>query len=389
MFGNSACVGCSACANICPQNCITMQSDEEGFCYPVADPGRCIACGRCVTVCPVQKEPLTATCAIQAYGAVSKKESQRMASSSGGIFSLLAENILDRGGVVFGAAFSDDFKSVNHMAVENREELVKLRGSKYLQSRIGNAYVQAKQYLDQGRAVLFTGTPCQIGGLRAFLGRDYDQLHTQSVVCHGVPSPKVWENYVVFQEQKAGALLSGISFRVKKPDWQNYSLEFAFGYQKSYSCRASEDMFMRCFLKDLMLRPSCYACQFKGIQDPSDLSLADFWGIQHVLPELNDGKGTSLVLVRTEKGRKLLESIAADMKLRPVDYTQAVAGNAAAVYSVKKPQLRSRFMKDIQNKPVHEVLIRYSRDTVVRKTASRLRWYRVKLQRICLKYWKK
>ena len=386
IFEKPDCFGCAACVNACPKHCITMRADKEGFLYPVVDAEQCIECGRCHGVCPLDKKLLPADCKVQAFGAVNKTESQRQNSSSGGVFSLLAEHIMDRGGVVFGAAFTDDFKTVCHFAAETRDELKKLRGSKYLQSNVGDTYIRTKRYLEQGRPVLFTGTPCQIGGLRMFLGKDYDCLYTQSVVCHGVSSPLLWKKYAALREKEAGSVLTGVSFRKKMPDWKHYSLELTFENNREYVCRASEDAYMRCFLNELTLRSSCYQCQFKGTQDPADITLADFWGIRYILPEMDDGKGTSLILVRTEKGRHLLDVCSDGMESKEVDYAAAVQENPAAVESAKKPVKRSRFMEEIQNQPVEQVLRRYGKDTVLSKVTSRLRWYRSKVRRAWLKY---
>lgn len=386
MFGSADCVGCTACVNACPKHSITMQSDAAGFCYPVVDSKLCVECGLCRNVCPVKQPAASSPKPIRAFGAVNRREEQRLDSSSGGVFSLLAEYILDQGGVVFGAAFSDDFKSVNHIAVQSGDDLDKLRGSKYLQSQIGNAYAETAAFLKQGRCVLFTGTPCQIGGLRAFLGRDYDQLYTQSIACHGVCSPMVWKQYAIFREKSAGAPLSGVSFRKKTPSWKCYSLEMTFENGTKYVRRATEDEYLRCFLRDLTLRPSCFQCQFKGEQDKSDITLADFWGIGQVLPKLDDGKGTSLVLTRTEKGQYLLNACKVGMKVEAADYIEAIRENSAMVQSAKMPKKRSRFMEEIENQPVEIVLHRYGRKTGVDEATTRLRWYCTKIKRVLRRY---
>lgn len=381
-FRNKAdCMGCGACVNICPKQCITLSADEEGFWYPHVDNQTCVRCGACVNSCPIQKAVNRKTNPIETYAAISNDEAQRMKSSSGGVFSLLAECILEQGGVVFGAAYTEDFKAVRHVAIESRQELWKLQGSKYLQSQIGRTYAQAKGFLRQGRPVLFTGTACQIAGLYAYLGKDDALLYTQSVVCHGVASPLIWEKYADFRENTAGQKLKAVSFREKTPSWKHYSLHLDFADGAKFEERAVNDPYMKCYIRNYTLRPSCYRCRFKSQGDSSDLTLGDFWGIQYVHPEMNDDKGTSLVLVRSEKGKQLLDRIRPQLKLQEVDGRQALMGNPAAVQSVKMPKKRGRFMADLRKESVSKVLAQYGRETVVSKTMSRLRWYRAKLVR--------
>lgn len=211
------CNGCSACRSVCPVGCIEMKRNAEGFLFPVVDESRCVQCGLCGRICPVNAQRNAMQLEMpKAYAAVSKNHTQRKESSSGGVFSLLAEYVLGQGGVVFGAAFDEGFH-LRHIVVETTEGLAQLRGSKYVQSEIGDAYLQAKAYLKAGKLVLFTGTPCQIGGLKAYLQKDYENLITQDIICHGVPSPEVWEKYKGYLEKKQGASfparLSGIRNR--------------------------------------------------------------------------------------------------------------------------------------------------------------------------------
>lgn len=375
------CMGCGACVSICPKQCITLKADEEGFWYPYVDEQSCIHCGACMKVCPVQTPVDHKASVPQAFAAISKNVPQRAVSSSGGVFSLLAEAVLEQGGVVFGAAFAEDFKAVRHIAIESAQELWRLQGSKYLQSSLGTSYCQAKECLRQGRTVLFTGTACQIAGLYSYLGKDYDHLYTQSVVCHGVASPMVWEKYAAFREKEAGRRLKAVSFRVKNPSWKNYSMALDFEGGAQYVSKASEEPYLKCYIRNYMIRPACYDCRFKSDFDRSDLTLGDFWGIQHVLPDMNDEKGTSLVLVRSRKGRQLLDRIAPNLKTVEVDFVRAIQGNPAAVQPVKRPKKRDQFMTQIRKESVQKVLTHYGRDTVLSKAMSRLRWYRTKLIR--------
>ena len=237
----------ATCSNICPQNCISMESDEEGFGYPKVDYEKCIECTLCIKVCPVinkvvvQNEP-------SAYACINNNEAIRLESSSGGLFSLIAEQVIEDGGVVFGASFNKELE-VEHSFVETKEELGKLRGSKYVQSRIGETYKKAKEILDLGRKVLFTGTPCQIGGLKSYLGKSYSNLLCVDIVCHGVPSPLVWKKYVDYRQEKAGSAVQRISFRRKDDGWKRYSVSFLFKNNTEYRETLDKDLYMRAFLK--------------------------------------------------------------------------------------------------------------------------------------------
>lgn len=342
------CFGCHACANACPQNCISMVSDDEGFWYPQTDKAKCIDCNFCEIVCPVilrwQHDDSRSTTAM---AAINLNKEIRLKSSSGGIFTLIAEQIINQGGVVFGAAFTNDFKSVRHICIDKIADLDKLRGSKYVQSKIGDSYRKAKVFLDNGRMVLFTGTPCQIGGLYSYLRKPYDNLITQDIICHGVPSPMVWKKYVEEQERKISSKVNKVTFRNKENGWKAYSVFIGFENKKQYLKDHSADMYIRAFLSDICLRPSCSECQFKGLQRQSDITLADFWGIQNVLPEMDDDIGTSLVLVHSDKGRYLLEEISDKCKYQIVGTDIVEKYNPFAVKSASVNDRREYFLKDI------------------------------------------
>lgn len=341
------CNGCSACRSVCPVGCIEMKRNAEGFLFPVVDESRCVQCGLCGRICPVNAQRNAMQLEMpKAYAAVSKNHTQRKESSSGGVFSLLAEYVLGQGGVVFGAAFDEGFH-LRHIVVETTEGLAQLRGSKYVQSEIGDAYLQAKAYLKAGKLVLFTGTPCQIGGLKAYLQKDYENLITQDIICHGVPSPEVWEKYKGYLEKKAGSKLSGASFRDKEQGWKQYCTRFSFTNGKQILTAAREDLYMRAFLGNICLRPSCHDCVYKSVNRISDITLADFWGVQKVTPELDDDQGTSLVFLHSQKGRNLFEAIASGVDSRPVDPQLAVTYNASMITSTVRPATRETFLQEL------------------------------------------
>ncbi len=346
------CCGCGACANICPKGCIAMAADEEGFLYPQVDEAVCVQCGLCKSVCPVLQGTVEQdTDGPRAFAAYNKDEQIRAASSSGGVFTLLAQQVLSDGGVVFGAAMSADQRTVRHIMVDGMEGLAALRGSKYVQSQMGACYTQAKEALEAGKAVLFSGTPCQIEGLRGFLKKDDPKLLCVDLICHGAPSPKVWDAYVRHQEARAGSKVKRVFFRDKRRGWKYFSMALEFENGKVYSKDLEKDLFMEVFLKDLCLRPSCYGCAFKKLHRVSDLTLADFWGCRKVCPELNDDRGLSLVLAHSKKGEAALERAKAQMVVREVDRSAALSNNPSMVCSVERPAGRDAFMGEAAQEP--------------------------------------
>ena len=235
IIDKSKCSGCSACFSVCPKRCIVMREDKEGFLYPSIDDKNCIHCGLCERICPIKNRYLPPDNKdIIAIAAQLKDDSLRLNSSSGGVFTAIAEEVIKRGGVVFGAAFNKNL-GVRHIYTETKEGLSQIRGSKYLQSIIGDAYKQAEHFLKNGRQVFFTGTPCQIGGLYAYLGENYDNLITQDLVCHGVPSPLVWGKYLTYRKKEAGANVENVFFRDKRVGWKKYSISLKFSNQTEYS----------------------------------------------------------------------------------------------------------------------------------------------------------
>lgn len=369
----SHCCGCSACASICPRQCIQMMADEEGFLYPVVNVNQCIDCGLCEQVCPLQKQVKNRDSSLmeyihhekegrvpKTYAMINEDEDIRKESSSGGIFTLIAEEILAKDGVVFGAAMTEDCRSVQHILVKNETELHKLRGSKYVQSTIGECYKRAKDYLENGRFVLFTGTPCQVEGLKGYLGRKYENLICMDLICHGVPSPQVWEKYVDYREALAGGKTIRTSFRHKNHSWKNYRVFFEFSNHTAYSELASKDLFITAFLQDLCLRPSCYECHFKKINRVSDITVADFWGIGKVMPEIDDDKGTSLVMVHSEKGANILEVILDKVYVKEVDFAVVPKYNPSMVRSVAVPKNREKFWEELDHMSFDKLVKKYA-----------------------------
>ncbi len=333
------CTGCTACVAVCPKSCLQMERDKQGFFYPVADEAACINCDRCNRVCPAQKPFPVNDKESLCYAAISRQDRQRAQSSSGGVFSLLVEKVLEQGGAVYGAALEPDL-TVRHLRITNTDDLPLLMGSKYVQSRMGDCFARVRRDLVAGREVLFSGTGCQVQGLLGYLGGPKPGLLTVDVICHGVPSEAVWQAYA----KTIGAQLP-LSFRDKSTGWQQYSVRLN-GTARPYR----QDPYMRLFLSDVILRPSCYHCPAKGTSRVSDLTLADFWGIQNVDPAMFDDKGTSLVLVHSAAGEQALAQTRPDLVLKAEPVELALAGNPSAVYSAVEPKARAAFFAEFEKR---------------------------------------
>lgn len=290
---------------------------------------------------------------IKTYACYSKNEETRIKSSSGGVFSVLAEYILSKNGVVYGVSMSDDCYSAKFIDINKVPELDKLRGSKYLQAKVGDTYWKVKKDLLEGKEVLFSGTGCQINGLKCFLGKTYSNLICVDVICHGVPSPVLWKKYVLFQEKHFNAKLKSVSFRCKDLGWLNFGMK-----ENQLFIPKEKDAYMQMFLKNYCLRPSCYDCVAKKVK-LSDFTIADFWGIDAVAPEMNDGKGISLVLIRTEKGMKVFDVLKEQLNLKEVTYEDGIKRNPAEYVSSERPSQRDSFFSDMQNMSFEELEKKY------------------------------
>lgn len=340
----SYCCGCSACAQRCPKQCISMIADNEGFLYPHVDTNACIACHMCEQVCPMGDKNKERT-PLEVYAAKNADNNVRMESSSGGLFSMLAEQTIEAGGVVFGARWDEDW-NVKHDYTETRENIYKFRCSKYLQSIIGNSFLQAEMFLKAGRKVMFTGTPCQIAGLKHFLRKEYDNLLTVDVVCHSVPSPGVWQKYLSEKLEKLKWNKSDIlhiSFRNKKTGWKNYSFSIENNQGDIYTELGSRNSYMQGFLAGLYTRPSCYACPVKKLKSGSDITLGDLWSIESLMPEIYDDKGVSAVVVNTEKGKANIAPL--KIQLYSLRFQEVAKHNSALISSAIEPKNRAMFFE--------------------------------------------
>lgn len=362
----ATCTGCGACAAICPKQCITMKTDRLGFAYPSVNQSICVDCGLCEQTCPIRNRTDKPTDIKKAYAIKAKDDSLRMNSSSGGVFSLLANSILEMGGVVYGAAF-DSALNVYHRKIENGTSLFLLQGSKYIQSKIDHVYEDIEDQLKKGVLVLFTGTPCQINGLKMYLGLDYDNLITQDLVCHGVSSPAFFNRYCHQKEFEHHAKIQQLYFRDKTTGWKDFSVRIVFE-DGTITKTPTYEEYMKAYLKNYALRPSCYYCQFKGKNRMSDITLADFWGVEKMLPEMYDEKGVSAVICHSEKGYHHLQRILPSTIYQETTYEYIVRFNSAAESSVMCPPNNDEFCNEVLVNNCITIINKYCKESLLTKT---------------------
>ncbi len=359
LAAKNLCSGCSACFAVCPKDAIEMCPDEHGFLHPCIDAAKCISCGLCEKICPVL-HPGKPDANPTAYAARTKDLALRLASSSGGIFTELAKTVLAKGGVVFGCILEKGTVKAIHAKAESLDELAAMRGSKYVQSDLRGTLREAKAELEKDRAVLFSGTPCQIAGLHAFLGRTHDNLLTVEVICHGTPAPEVFEKFKREEERRANSALMTIAFRNKTYSWKRCSLVSSFADTNEHWVDLYSHPFMKAFLADLCLRKSCHACQSREGRSGADFTIADFWGIENVSPELDDDKGTSLVICHTEKAREIWAAVSDALDVRKVACAEAVKFNPSYHRNPLVPRRRDWFMTHYKTASSHASCATYA-----------------------------
>lgn len=338
-----ACTGCEACYSRCPKSSITMLEDAEGFVYPIVNKEECIDCGICQRVCHELHQP-ECVLPLECIAVKSIDENVRKKSSSGGVFTLLSSQILKEGGVVFGARFNDKWQVVMDFT-DNQEGLGKFRGSKYVQASVGNTLLQVEGFLKEGRTVLYTGTHCQISALRNFLGKDYSNLLAVDFLCHGVPSPMLWKKYL--EEISSGDVskIKSVNFRDKSIGWKDFQFVVQLTDGSTISEVFSDNIYMKAFLSDMSLRPSCYRCKSRNGHSGSDITIGDHWAIQDLYPLFDDDKGTSLVLVNTEKGKRFWNLIKKDVESMPTSFEASKKWNGAFYPQTEEHLHRQHFFR--------------------------------------------
>lgn len=367
------CCGCSACLAACPSNCISMNEDKEGFLYPYIDEEQCVKCGLCEKACPSMKKYHSSNAECKAYAAASIEEEIRLKSSSGGVFYWIAEKLLQEGGVVFGAALTTDCTEVRHIQVRNLDELSSLMGSKYVQSVVGETYRDVKRRLVEGYRVLFSGTPCQVNGLKRYLSNiDTTNLCTIDFICHGVPSPGVWRRYL----KETGMEARRVFFRDKTSGWKDYSLKIIDESGEDLCQSVSKNAYLRGFLNHLYCRPSCHHCNFKGLERVSDITLGDFWKIDKFLENLDDNKGNSLLFVHSEKGEALLDDLQKDGKIvmLQVDAKSAAESNPMTLESIHPHKKRKQFYSQFEYMNVAKNVDKCLKKTILERVNGKIRW---------------
>ncbi len=376
------CVLCGACRNACPVDAIHFDKAYLDFNYPRIDASRCIRCDRCEKACPVLngKGQPEAGYPI-AFAAMSKNDSVRLRSSSGGMFYELAAQMLRDGGYICGAVFDAHFH-VRHIVSNTENDLFRMMGSKYAQSDMGNCYREVKGKLDAGSKVLFSGCPCQVAGLRTYLGREYENLLLVELICHGIPSDRMLQTYIGMQEKKYGAELKKLEFRNKAKGWHRSSVRMEFENGKTCSESMTLDTYMQGYFKCITLKESCFSCKFRSFASGGDLVIGDFWGAETEIPEIDDNKGTSVVIASTAKGNALLAKTHA--VCYPMSMETVLKYNQGLIRSFCAGAQRADFYEYAGEQNLEQAIKSFFEEPLIQKIKRRARfalrcvWYAVR-----------
>ncbi len=368
------CCGCEGCANACPKEAITIKEDEYGFVYPTIDESICVDCGKCIAVCPLQNEVEKAR-PIHAYAAVNKNEAVLIKSSSGGVFSAVAEYVFQHGGAVCGCVFDEQLRAV-HICTENPVEMVRMRGSKYLQSSIDGVYGDVAERLKNGQTVLFTGTPCQVAGLYGVLGnQDRTNLITVDLVCHGVPSALMFREYIAYLEKKHNTKIVDFEFRSKKYGWQRSTLSFTSNKGKVKDIGKVNEFYYPAFSGGNTVRPSCFSCPFACSERVGDITVGDFWGHEQIDLSQKTQNGVSLCTFNTERAMELYTFLTAQIAMQEIDYQVAVDGNRCLHAPTQKGDKWELYMEASKNNGIEALATRYIRKNKKKILRNKLKLY--------------
>lgn len=369
------CTACAACVNICPKKCISMHKDEEGFEYPKIDFDKCIKCGLCEKTCPILNKQKTEkyTDKPSIFAAWSLDEEIRFNSTSGGIFSELAKAILEKKGYVCGAKYNEE-NMIEHTIIDKVEDLEKIRQSKYAQSSIGTIYLKIKELLEKDNIVLFCGTPCECAGLSNFLGKNYEKLYICDFVCRGSNSPKVYKKFLEYLEQKYKSKIKRVWFKNKKYGWNRFSTKIEFENGKEYLKDRYSDLYIRGYIEEnLYMRPCCSDCKFKRFPRGADITLGDFWGIKLKNKEMDVEKGTSLVMLNSEKGKELFEEIKPKIYFEQKTLEEALEKNPSIIQTATKSVNRDEFMKQIDDVRIDKLIRKYCKNNVITRIKVKIK----------------
>lgn len=372
----SKCTGCSACLNICPSDAISKKENKFGFLYPVIENSKCINCRMCDEVCPISKDVFQDNSIQKAFAAINNNLDIQETSSSAGVFSLIAIYILNQGGVVFGAAWENKY-SIAHRKIENKKELFFLRKSKYIQSNINYIFSEVKEELKKNRLVLFSGTPCQVAGLKSFLGREYEKLYLVDVVCHGVPNSNIYRSFIEFEEKRWHRVIETLDFRYKIPNKASYIT--AIKYKKGGRDYLQYEPWFGTsygyfFMKGYTLRDSCYMCKYTKPSRVGDVTLGDFWGVKEVFPNLDERNGVGLVVVNSHKGESLIKAISTDVKLYECSIDDAVKRNPQMSRPVDRPHNKEKVLEYISRRDYASANSYYRRSLDLKTHFKRYRY---------------
>ncbi|MDE6282973.1 MAG: Coenzyme F420 hydrogenase/dehydrogenase, beta subunit C-terminal domain [Muribaculaceae bacterium] len=355
------CSGCAACASICGHGCIAMGTDSEGFPYPEVDPSACVNCGLCDRTCPMINIPEGNNIS-KVYAAKNRNYAERLRSSSGGVFRLLATRIINQGGIVVGCRF-DDKMVAHHTIAHTKDEIEPLMSSKYVQSDTREIFAQVRDRLRKGDKVLFSGVPCQVAAIKNYLLKPYDNLITVDILCHGVPSPKIFKEYIDLLTERYHSDPSAVNFRSKEKSWKRLYLKVLFRNGLKHFLYAGYDSYMQLFLSDRLQRPSCFHCPYNTLHRPGDISLGDFWGIGKKFYSFDDNRGVSMVLINNAAGKALWESVADQAIVIESDIKTAIAGNRVLVAHLPDQSKRDRFYQTYTSEGLPSAISKYAPET--------------------------